>query len=249
MTPRSRLVLFVPAAAGMAALLVWGLVGLPDFGHYLGPYGLILNETAVGARHVTNVPTATNFDYRALDTLGEEFILFSGALGLAVILRSRRESEERPPEEPQDHHRSTSDLVRLAGLVLIGPLLVLGFYIVAHGHLTPGGGFQGGVILASGFLLTYAAATHATMRKVRPWVLIEVTGSVGAAGYAAIGLAGLIGGSALFFNVLPLGPVGQIFSGGTIPLANLAVSLEVSAAFVILMSELLDQALVVRKVS
>jgi multicomponent Na+:H+ antiporter subunit B len=246
MSRRTRLAFFLPAVAGLTALLVWGLVGLPDFGHYKGPYGLVLNEVTVGSRHVKNVPTAVNFDYRALDTLGEEFILFSGALGLAVILRSRREEERRPREQPDREHRSTSDLLHLAGLLLIGPLLVLGFYIVLHGHLSPGGGFQGGVILAGGLLLTYVAATHATMRKVRPWLLIEVTASFGAGGYAVIGLAGLIGGSAFFANLLPLGPVGEIYSGGTIPLANLAVSLEVSAAFVILISELLDQALVVR---
>ena len=246
MTLRARTWLFAVSGAVFGALLVWGLAGLPDFGDYRGPYGLILDERAVGERHVTNVPTAVNFDYRAFDTLGEEFILFAAAVGLAVVLRFRRERESRAPTRAEALEHAT-DAPRVVGLAFVGPVLLVGFYIVAHGHLTPGGGFQGGVILASAFLLAYLAGGYATMRRVQPWTLIEVTKSVGAAGYALIGLAGLIGVGAFFANVLPLGPVGLLQSGGTIPLGNLAVSLEVSAAFVLVFSELLEQTLIVSR--
>jgi multicomponent Na+:H+ antiporter subunit B len=200
----------------------------------------------VGERHVTNLPTAVNFDYRAFDTLGEEFILFAAAVGMAVVLRFRREHESRASDRVEKLGHAI-DASRVVGLAFIGPLLLLGFYIVAHGHLTPGGGFQGGVILATGLLLVYLAGGYATMRRVEPWTLIEVTKSVGAAGYAIIGVAGLIGAGAFFANVVPLGPVGVLQSGGIIPLGNLAVSLEVSAAFVLVFSELLEQALVVHR--
>jgi multicomponent Na+:H+ antiporter subunit B len=246
MSLRVRTGLFAGSSVVLAAILVWGLTGLPDFGRYHGPYGLIINERAIGERHVTNLPTAVNFDYRAFDTLGEEFILFAAAVGMAVILRFRRERESRAPDRAAALEHAT-DASRVVGLALIAPVLLLGFYIVAHGHLTPGGGFQGGVILASGFLLAYLAGGYATMRRVQPWTLIEVTKSAGAAGYAIIGLAGLIGAGAFFANVLPLGPVGLLQSGGTIPLGNLAVSLEVSAAFVLVFSELLEQTLVVSR--
>jgi multicomponent Na+:H+ antiporter subunit B len=230
----------------LAAILVWGLAGLPDFGHYRGPYGLLINERGVSERHVTNMPTAVNFDYRAFDTLGEEFILFAAAIGMAVVLRFRRERESRAPDRAEPLGSAT-DASRVVGLALVGPLLLLGFYIVAHGNLTPGGGFQGGVILASALLLAYLAGGYATMRRVQPWTLIEVTKSVGAAGYALIGVAGLIGAGAFFANVVPVGPVGVLQSGGTIPFGNLAVSLEVSAAFVLVFSELLEQTLVVSR--
>ena len=58
----------------MAGLLLWAITGLPGFGKYPGPYGDLINSVAVVERHVTNVVTAVNFDYRALDTLGEEYI-------------------------------------------------------------------------------------------------------------------------------------------------------------------------------
>lgn len=246
MSLRARTGLFAAAGAVFAALLLWGLAGLPDFGDYRGPYGLVLNERAIGERHVTNLPTAVNFDYRAIDTLGEEFILFAAALGMAVILRFRRDRESRAPARAQALGRAT-DAPRLVGLALVGPLLLLGLYVVAHGHLTPGGGFQGGVVLAGALLLVFLAGEYATMRRFRPWTVIELTESLGAGGYAVIGLAGLIGAGSFFANVVPLGPVGVLQSGGTIPLANLAVSLEVTAAFVMVFSELLEQSLVVHR--
>jgi hypothetical protein len=75
MSSGTRRAVFLPAAAVVAAVLVWGLTGLPGFGHYRGPYGLVLNDVAVQERHMTNVVTAVVFDYRGFDTLGEEFIL------------------------------------------------------------------------------------------------------------------------------------------------------------------------------
>lgn len=249
MSPRVRLAVFLAAAAGLAALLGWGVAGLPAFGRYEGAYGLVLNRTAVQERKATNVPTAVNFDYRSLDTLGEEFILFTAAVGLAVILRSRREEEQRPPSTVAEIEREVraSDATRVVGIPLVGSTVVLGLYVVTHGHLSPGGGFQGGVVLAAALLLVYLTGEYLTMRRVRPWPLIESTKSVGAGGLAALGLVGLIGGAAYFENVLPLGPVGELRSGGIIPLANAIVALEVAAAFVMVFSEFLEQALVVRR--
>jgi multicomponent Na+:H+ antiporter subunit B len=66
----------------------------------------------------------------------------------------------------------------------------------------------------------------------------------GAAGYALIGLGGLLAGSAFFHNWLPYGTVSQLLSGGTMPLANIAVSFEVSAAFILVWTELCDRSLV-----
>src|SRR5919201_1760551 len=98
MTRRSRLGLFAVSAAGLAALLLWAIAGLPDFGHYHAPYGNVLNEVVPSERHVSNVVSAVVFDYRGIDTLGEEFILFSAALGVALLLRETG-GEQRPGHE------------------------------------------------------------------------------------------------------------------------------------------------------
>src|SRR5207248_9901514 len=68
--------LLAAGGAGMAALFLWGMAGLPPFGSYPGPYGDLLDSFAVGERKATDVLSAVNFDYRGFDTLGEEFILF-----------------------------------------------------------------------------------------------------------------------------------------------------------------------------
>ncbi len=96
-----RMALFLTAAAGFAALLAWGMWGLPDFGDYRGPYGDVINAVAVPERHLTNMASAVNFDYRGFDTLGEEYILFTAVVGLALLLRQGaarlRTSRARPP--------------------------------------------------------------------------------------------------------------------------------------------------------
>ncbi len=69
--------------AGLAAFYLWGLAGLPGFGHYPGPYGDIINRIAVAQTNATGVVSAVNFEYRGFDTVGEEFILFVAATGVS----------------------------------------------------------------------------------------------------------------------------------------------------------------------
>src|SRR6185312_10323256 len=90
MTGRLRLWIFVAGVAGLAAFVLWGLAGLPGFGRYPGPYGDIINRVAVAQTNATGVVSAVNFEYRGFDTLGEEFILFAAAAGIATVLRRLR---------------------------------------------------------------------------------------------------------------------------------------------------------------
>jgi len=247
---RARLTLFGASLAGLLALLVWGLAGLPDFGDFQGTYGQLLNRVAVPERSTTDVVTAVNFDYRGFDTLGEEFILFAAVIGVASILRTLRgERIRRPDDDAAGRHvPETSLVVRVTGLGLVAPTILVGIYIVAHGHQTPGGGFQGGVILATALLLTYLSADYMTMRAVGPTWLIELAEGLGAAGFALIGLGGLVFGSAFFENFLGKGTPGELPSAGTIPLSNAAVGLAVTGGFVFMLSEFLQQALTHRSV-
>jgi multicomponent Na+:H+ antiporter subunit B len=243
-----RLVVFLVGAGGMAVLLWWGLAGLPPFGRYQGPYGDVLNRVAVRERHVTEVVTAVVWDYRGMDTMGEEFILFASAAGVALILRAgRREVEEEPTARSEARMLpAPTDAVRILGLGLIGPTVVLGLYIVAHGHLTPGGGFQGGAILATASLLVFLSGRLVAFRRVNPVAMIDAAEGAGAFAIPLLGVAGLVAGSTFLANFLPLGTTGQLLSGGTIPLLNLAVGLEVAAALLLIVSEFLEQTLLVR---
>ena len=235
-----RLGLFAVSAAGLTALLLWGVAGLPDFGHYAGPYGYVLNAVAPGERHVTNVVAATVFDYRGFDTLGEEFILFSAALGVALLLREARDEGERPD------HDSIGDAVRLIGIALVPVLFAIGLYVVAHGYLTPGGGFQGGVVLAAAFALVWLAGEYRAFRRLTPTPAVDLAKGTGAGGYVVVGLAALLLGHAFLHNVGPLGTSGTLASGGSIVLLNLASALEVAAAFVLIFTEYIEELAVTR---
>jgi len=248
MSARVRHVTFLVVAGPFVLLLLWGMHGLPAFGNYRGPYGTILNRVAVPQRHVTDVVAAVNFDYRGFDTLEEEFILFVSVAGVSLLLRTER--DEMDVEPPQDEgivrRVETSDAVRALCLGLVAPTLVLGWYIVAHGHLTPGGSFQGGIILASALLLIYLAGEYRTLRTLSPPRRAEIIEAIGAGGFVVTGLAGLIAGVAFLQDILPLSPVGALYSAGTIPLINLSVGLEVAGGILVIMSEFLRQALEVR---
>src|SRR5438132_7172464 len=198
-TRGARLGLFAVSSAVLAGLVVWGLTGLPAFGDFLGEYGRILNSVAGTERHVTNVVSAVVFDYRGFDTLGEEFILFTAAMGVALLLREARDERERPRDEVR------SDAVQAVGLTLVGATVVVGLYVVAHGYLTPGGGFQGGVAVAAGFVLLYAAGRYRSYRAASPHSFVELAEGTGAGAYAAVGVAALFAGAVYLENIVQLG--------------------------------------------
>jgi len=240
---------FLVGMAGLAAFYLWGLVGLPGFGHYPGPYGLIINKIAVAQTNATGVVSAINFEYRGFDTLGEEFILFMAATGVSVVLRHLRGERERPgleqgigADEP-----ATSEALTQAALIFVGPVLLFGWWLASHAQTSPSGGFQGGVVLATAFILIYLSGGLLTFRRVSPVGLTDAVEAVGAAGFAAIGLAAVLMGLPYLDNYLPLGiKPGAVSSSGTIALISFFVGVEVAAAFILMVGEMLEQTLLVK---
>jgi multicomponent Na+:H+ antiporter subunit B len=240
-TRRTRSVVALAALGVLGAVLVVAVTGLEPFGHYPGPYGDVLARVVPGERHTGQLVAATVVDYRGFDTLGEEMILFAAVCGCAALLRVlRREHEE---EEGAPARPVPSFAARAMGAALVGPVLVLGAYVIAHGHLTPGGGFSGGVVVAGALLLAYAAGQGVRLRRVRSIVLLEGVEALGAAGFLALALAGLIAAGTLLKNFLALGTSGMLLSAGTIPVGNVAIGLEVAGAVALVFAEFLEQAL------
>ncbi|MFC4031921.1 MnhB domain-containing protein [Streptomyces polygonati] len=236
MTRRVRTIVFLLAAAAFAVVFAIACTDLPRFGTHHHPYG----DRAVAAslQHRTaNVISAINFDQRALDTLGEESILFGAVLGGVSLLRRMR-AENRGTPEPSRVLPSTL----LLGAGLLPVTVLVGAYIVAHGQLSPGGGFQGGVVLATGLHLAYVAADYRVLRRLRPLAVFAALDAVGAGAFGALGLAGLVAGAAYLQNVLPLGTFNTLSSAGLVPLVNAAVGLEVASGVIVLIAQFLDQA-------
>lgn len=236
MSPRWRAVLLAPVLAAVLGVLLWGYAGLPGFGSRIGEYGQLINQAAQRQRHVTNFVAAVMFDYRGIDTMIEEFILFTAVMGTVLLLRSTREVAEQRP-----HDVVTSDAVRAAGSGLAPVLLLFGLWVIAFGYITPGGGFQGGVIASAGALLLWVGGSYRDFRSLTPSTLLDAAEGLGAAAYVGIGLLGLAAGTAFLSNEIPLGAAGTLTSGGTIAALNWASGAEVAAAFVLLYHEFMEE--------
>ena len=130
-----------------------------------------------------------------------------------------------------------SIIVRTITRLVYGLALVFGFYVIMHGHLTPGGGFQGGAVVASAFALLLVAFGAAGVKGRLNHHLLQTLEEIGALAFLALGFVGI--GTAFFYNLIAnsgpflgasvsIGPNAGVFNaGGTLPLMNWAVGLKV----------------------
>ncbi len=247
MNERARATLFLISILGFAAISAWAVHDLPPFGYYRGPYGDLLNQVAVYERHATDVVNAVTYDYRGFDTLGEEFILFASVTGVLLLLRKTGSEQEREHAEKirraEQDKPLLSEAVRVMTLGMVGMMVIFGLYISLHGQLTPGGGFQGGVILASAPLLVYLAGNLEAFKRITTSPLLKIAEAIGAGGYAVVGLIAFFAGAAFLTNVIPLYQTGSVFSAGTIAVISALVGLEVAGGFVLLMHTFLREVL------
>jgi len=239
---RLRLLLFAASMLVLAPAAVVVAWHMPAFGAHPLPYGEAVNRIAPGARNVTNMVTAVNFDLRGFDTLGEEFMLVAAVTGTMVLLRGGRgEASDRPGQAPGRTLPARSEAQALL-VRWLAPLTVLfGVYVVLHAALTPGGGFQGGVIIASGVLLVYLGEGYAGWRHLVRSPLLHALEGGGAGWFALCGLAPLFAGAVFLENRLPMGPPRSILSGGLIPLVNAGVGFAVIGGFLMLFLEFLEE--------
>ena len=124
--------------------------------------------------------------------------------------------------------RRNSILISCTNLVL-PILLTLGLYIIIHGHLSPGGGFQGGVLIAGAIALIYIGYGFKGVKKGIAYNTFKIAEDLGALGFIILAFIGLIGSGVFFGNVLEKGNPGDLFSSGSIFLMNFAVGFKVFA--------------------
>ncbi len=239
MPERIRVRIFLPAVVVLFGLFCWAATGMPRWGSFHAAYGEYIVHMSMYERHATDTVNAINYDYRAFDTLGEEFILFAASVGVMMLLR--REPGAKPSGEEVQDSTAMSPTVRAVVLAVAGVTVLFGLYIAVHGQLTPGGGFQGGVILATAPLLLYLAENSGAFKRITSAKLIEVLEAAGAGAYSLIGLASLFFGAAFLTNILPLGTTGNVFSSGTIALISVTIGVEVTAAFLLVIYTYLQE--------
>lgn len=242
MSRGARTALFLVAGGSVTVMVVLGLLRMPAFGGSYHPYR---NHAVVAsvAHNTSNVVSSVNFDQRGYDTLGEESILLASVMGVSVLLRRTRDEDE---QEGLNQGR-TLDLTAFGGYVMLPVTAVIGFDVVTHGHLTPGGGFQGGVVLGTGLHLLYVAGRYQTLRRLSPTAPFEWGEALGAGAFACLGIAGLLVTGSFMVNVVPTGSLGHLMSGGTVPVLNGAVGVEVASGTMVLLAKFLQQAILIHR--
>jgi len=209
--------------SGLALLLLNLLSAIP-FGHAPLHVGKAILERASAETGADNIVTAILLGYRGLDTLGEVTILFTAAAAAGMVLATAGRGQAQGED--------AGFIFRTAAWMLFPFLLVVGAYIIIHGHLPPGGGFQGGAILAAAFF-TPLLASPASPFNHRAAILVE--GFAGLA-FVVIGLLGMLGGSQFLTQLFGTGTPGALFSAGSLPILYLAIGLKVGSELAGLMA-------------
>ena len=161
-----------------------------------------------------NVVTAVVVDYRGFDTMGEVTVLFAAIAGIGLLLFRKKKYNLRPQ----------SYIVKTASPWIIFLIFITGAYIFIHGHLTPGGGFPGGAMIAAGFAMILLSSR----RRVKT-VWLKAIESLAGVSFVSIGLIGLFTRGSFLENFLKKGTMGELFSGGFIMLIYAIVGFKVAA--------------------
>lgn len=128
----------------------------------------------------------------------------------------------------KEHDKGMSLIVKTITRLTVGLILLYGIYIVLHGHISPGGGFAGGVIIALSFVhLMLAYGKDVALRKFSKGAT-SFFENAGAILFLTVALLGFTGGY-FFLNFITKGRPFKLFSAGIIPLCNIAISLKVGA--------------------
>ena len=178
---------------------------MPAFGAHSMPYGDAINRDAPVQRHVTNMVSAVNFDYRGFDTVGEEIMLVAAVTGAVMLLRGTRGESlsARPAEIPGRPVEPPSEAVMLICRMMMPITLLFGIYVVLHATATPGGGFQGGVIIASALLLLYLGNGYRSWRGLLPSAALHMIEAGGAIVFLLCGFVPMLMGRPFLENILP----------------------------------------------
>jgi multicomponent Na+:H+ antiporter subunit B len=226
-------ILFI-LALGLASLLIYAAADLPEFGNKyaisqqtLATYYIENTHKEIG---VDSVVAAILASYRGFDTLLETLVILVGGLSVLLI------SPFIASEAKQSIHEPASDLLTSKLVRFVLPLIILfGLYLQIHGEISPGGGFQAGAIIATGFILYDMVIGKRQMSKRQSLAKIAILGwSV----YFITGIISLLlGAEFLNYNI-----IGQKLGIMTVELGvGIAVSATLLLIYFCLSEDINDQ--------
>ncbi len=174
-------------------------------------------ENGIEEEGATNTVTSVVTIYRGFDTLAGATVLFLAATALGLLLAGMQRGEKEGTEATLITKTTTKHLFPL--------VLLLGVYILIHGHLTPGGGFTAGAIISIGYFMIFIA-----QKEFKPSeYLLSATESFAGTFYVIMGLLGLALAFSFLANVIPHGIPNTVFSGGIIPIIYIIIGFQVGS--------------------
>ncbi len=202
------------------------LENIPKKIHTAGDELLKLNADEGVANAVTTVVVY----FRGFDTLGEIAVLFIASLGIGLMLNESSKSDLKV---------ESNFMLQTASKLLFPVIMLFGIYVMVYGHLSPGGGFQGGVIIASGVLLLLIS----NKEFIVPHGLIVALETFAGVSYVLIGLIGLFVLDKFLGNFLPhdISEMGMLISGGIIPIIYIIVGIKVGSEMSIIVQNLIKR--------
>ena len=225
--PRLNTILAVALAGGIAGLLLWSA---PEASRG----GAVATERVrelIASTGASNSVCSIVLGARLLDTLFEVLVFSVAVLGVRWMLE--RGGPDPSAGEPRTHsvlapvaEIAESDVVRRSAYLLFPPVTLLGIYLAVFGHLSPGGGFGGGAVAASGLLLVAVAVGAQTVaRRFHEQALARLEWGVVAVILGIALVSSLLG--APKSGLLPAGVPGELTGGGWLLVYNLLIAIKV----------------------
>lgn len=179
---------------------------------------------------VANAVTTVVVYFRGFDTLGEIAVLFIASLGIGLMLEKNEKCEIKT---------QSNFMLQSASKFLFPIITLYGIYVMSYGHLSPGGGFQGGVIIASGVLLLLVS--HKSFEV--PHSFIVALETFAGVSYVFIALIGLFTLDIFLGNFLPhdIAKMGMLLSGGIIPIIYIIVGIKVGSEMSMIVQNLIKR--------
>ncbi|MFO8062991.1 MAG: MnhB domain-containing protein [bacterium] len=207
--------------AFLSILLMIFMFEISDFSYLSSPNASFILSRNLADYNVPNIVTSVVTQYRGYDTIGEITILFLAVTGIYLLISTMGLKSTGKLLEP------AGNIVKSASIILFPVIMIFGIYIIVNGHLSPGGGFQGGAVIGSGMLLLFLSDRR---REVSSG-LSHAVESMAVIIILLIGLIGIYTANIFLINLMGTGMFGSIISGGIIPLLYSLIGIKVTVEF------------------
>jgi multicomponent Na+:H+ antiporter subunit B len=229
LTTFGRIYVVISIALGvlLTILLLMTVAQLPRFGDAHAP-----ENNEVAKRYIekgleetgaVNIVAGMILDYRAFDTFGESCVLFVASCCVLMLLKGKK------PEESDTHYEpGRSAILRPAARILVPVIIIFGIYVILNGHISPGGGFSGGAIIGSGFILYITAFGFERAGQFLSEKFIKIITVCALSFYCFAKSYSFYTGANHLESVITPGTPGAILSAGLIVYLNICVGIVVA---------------------